>query len=122
MSVNKVILIGNATQPEIKTVGGAKLASFRIATTERFKDRGGENRENTEWHTISAWRTAADIVEKYVAKGSQVYIEGKLHTREWQDQTGAKRYTTEIVVDSIQLLGKRTDNGGGRRQENDTDF
>ena len=72
-------------------------------------DRNGETRENTEWHSIVAWRSNADLVEKFVHKGSQIYIEGKLRTRQWTDQTGAKRFTTEIQADNIQLLGKRPD-------------
>ena len=118
MALNKVMLIGNVgNDPEVRYLESnpqnpatnAKVASFRLATTERFRDRNGELRENTEWHSIVVWRNNADIVEKYVHKGSQVYIEGKLRTRQWTDQTGAKRYTTEVVGDTIQLLGKRPD-------------
>ncbi|MBR4734872.1 MAG: single-stranded DNA-binding protein [Bacteroidales bacterium] len=116
MALNKVMLIGNVgNDPEVRYLESnpqnpatnAKVASFRLATTERYRDRGGELRENTEWHSIVVWRSNADVVEKYVHKGSQVYIEGKLRTRQWTDQTGAKRYTTEVVADTIQLLGKR---------------
>ena len=119
MALNKVMLIGNVgNDPEIRYLdstnpqspqGNAKVASFRLATTERFRDRNGETRENTEWHSIVAWRSNADLVEKFVHKGSQIYIEGKLRTRQWTDQTGAKRFTTEIQADNIQLLGKRPD-------------
>ena len=119
MALNKVMLIGNVgNDPEIRYLdstnpqspqGNAKVASFRLATTERFRDRIGETRENTEWHSIVAWRSNADLVEKFVHKGSQIYIEGKLRTRQWTDQTGAKRFTTEIQADNIQLLGKRPD-------------
>ena len=118
MALNKVMLIGNVgNDPEVRYLESnpqnpatnAKVASFRLATTERFRDRNGELRENTEWHSIVVWRNNADIVEKYVHKGSQVYIEGKLRTRQWTDQTGNKRYTTEVIADSIQLLGKRPD-------------
>ena len=119
MALNKVMLIGNVgNDPEIRYLdstnpqspqGNAKVASFRLATTERFRDRSGETRENTEWHSIVAWRSNADLVEKFVHKGSQIYIEGKLRTRQWTDQTGAKRFTTEIQADNIQLLGKRPD-------------
>ena len=73
------------------------------------RDRNGETRENTEWHNIVAWRSNADLVEKFVHKGSQIYIEGKLRTRQWTDQTGNKRFTTEVNADNIQLLGKRPD-------------
>ncbi len=111
MALNKVMLIGNVgNDPEIRYVdnaqGNAKVASFRLATTERYKERNGETRENTEWHSIVAWRNNADLVEKYVHKGSQIFIEGKLHTRQWTDQTGNKRFTTEVQADNIQLLGK----------------
>ena len=119
MALNKVMLIGNVgNDPEIRYLdstnpqspqGNAKVASFRLATTERFRDRNGETRENTEWHSIVAWRSNADLVEKFVHKGSQIYVEGKLRTRQWTDQTGAKRFTTEIQADNIQLLGKRPD-------------
>ena len=118
MALNKVMLIGNVgNDPEIRYLdsnpqspqGNAKVASFRLATTERYRDRNGETRENTDWHSIVAWRSNADLVEKFVHKGSQIYIEGKLRTRQWTDQTGNKRFTTEIQADNIQLLGKRPD-------------
>jgi single-strand DNA-binding protein len=118
MALNKVMLIGNVgNDPEIRYLdsnpqspqGNAKVASFRLATTERYRDRNGETRENTEWHNIVAWRSSADYVEKFVHKGSQIYIEGKLRTRQWTDQTGNKRFTTEIQADNMQLLGKRPD-------------
>ena len=116
MALNKVMLIGNVgNDPEVRYLESnpqnpatnAKVASFRIATTERFRDRNGELRENTEWHSIVAWRSNADLAEKFIHKGSQIYVEGKLRTRQWTDQTGAKRFTTEVVADTIQLLGKR---------------
>jgi single-strand DNA-binding protein len=118
MSLNKVMLIGNVgNDPEVRYLesnpqnpaANAKVASFRLATTERYRDRGGELRENTEWHSVVVWRNNADVAEKFVRKGSQVYIEGKLRTRQWTDQTGNKRYTTEVVADTLQLLGKRPD-------------
>ena len=118
MALNKVMLIGNVgNDPEIRYLdsnpqspqGNAKVASFRLATTERYRDRNGETRENTEWHNIVAWRSNADLVEKFVHKGTQVFIEGKLRTRQWTDQTGGKRFTTEVQADNIQLLGKRPD-------------
>lgn len=117
MSLNKVMLIGNVGQdPEIRYLeGNAKVAQFRLATTERYKDRAsGENRESTEWHTIVAWRNSADVVERFVKKGTQVYVEGRLRTREWTDQTGGKRRSTEIMVDNLQLLGRRSDNPGAQ--------
>ncbi|MBQ6177089.1 MAG: single-stranded DNA-binding protein [Bacteroidales bacterium] len=118
MALNKVMLIGNVgNDPEIRYLdsnpqspqGNTKVASFRLATTERYRDRNGETRENTEWHSIVAWRSNADLVEKFVHRGSQIFIEGKIRTRQWTDQTGNKRFTTEIQADNIQLLGKRPD-------------
>ena len=116
MSLNKVMLIGNVgSDPEVRYLennpqnpgNNVKVATVRLATTERYRDRNGEQRENTEWHTVVLWRNNADVAEKYVHKGSQIYIEGKLRTRQWTDQTGNKRYTTEVVADTLQLLGKR---------------
>ena len=124
MALNKVMLIGNVgNDPEIRYLdsnpqgpqGNAKVASFRLATTERFRDRNGEVRENTEWHSIVAWRNSADYVERFVHKGSQIYVEGKLRTRQWTDQSGNKRYTTEINADNLQLLGKRPDSAPGQQ-------
>ena len=124
MSLNKVMLIGNVGRdPEVRylegTAGAAnatKVASFTLATTERYRDRSGELRENTEWHNIVAWRNSADLAEKFIRRGSQVYIEGRLRTRSWTDPQGVKKYTTEIIVDNIQLLGKRTDNPAEQAQ------
>ncbi len=122
MSLNKVMLIGNVGKdPEIRYLEGnnpaggtgTKVAQFTLATTERFRDRSGELRENTEWHNIVAWRNNADTAEKYIRKGTQLYIEGRIRTRSWTDQNGVKHYTTEINVDNLQLLGKRSDNPGG---------
>lgn len=112
--VNKVILIGNVGQdPEVRYTGdvnnGAKVATIRLATTERFRGRDGNLQEHTEWHNVVVWRNTADVVEKYVRKGTQLYIEGRIRTRSWEDQTGAKRYTTDIVADTLQLLGRRQD-------------
>ena len=113
MSLNKVMLIGNVGRdPEVRYLensGNAKVATFTLATTERYRDRNGEMRENTEWHNIVAWRNSADVVERFVKKGTQLYVEGRLRTRSWDDQTGNKRYTTEILVDNLQLLGKKAD-------------
>ena len=119
MSLNKVMLIGNVGRdPEVRYLdgnsGNAKVATFTLATTERYRDRNGETRENTEWHNIVAWRGNADVAERFIKKGTQVYIEGRLRTRSWDDQTGNKRYTTEIIVDNLQLLGKKSDNPGGQ--------
>ena len=119
--INKVILIGNVGQdPEVRYTGdvnnGAKVATLRIATTERYRDRNGNLQEHTEWHSVVVWRNQADIVEKYVKKGSQLYIEGRLRTRSWDDQTGNKRYVTEIVADTLQLLGRKSDNQSSGNQ------
>ena len=109
------MLIGNVGRdPEVRYLdgqsGNAKVATFTLATTERYRDRNGETRENTEWHNIVAWRSTADVVERFVRKGTQLYIEGRIRTRSWDDQTGNKRYTTEIIADTLQLLGKKSDN------------
>ena len=108
-SLNRAILIGNTgNDPEIRTLSNnEKVASFRLATTERYKDRNGEVKENTEWHQVTAWGKLADIVEKFVKKGSSVYVEGKITTRKWTDKEGNDRYSTEIRAEGIQVLGKR---------------
>ena len=125
MSLNKAMLIGNVGRdPEVRYLegnNGAKVATFTLATTERYRDRNGEVRENTEWHNIVAWRNNADVAERFVRKGTQLYIEGRIRTRSWDDQTGNKRYTTEIIADTLQLLGKKSDNPasqGGYQQQN----
>ncbi|MBR0223577.1 MAG: single-stranded DNA-binding protein [Bacteroidales bacterium] len=114
MSINKVILVGNVGKdPEVRHLqGGASVATITLATSERYKDRSGETREMTEWHTIIAWRQLADLAENYIRKGSQLYVEGKIRSRSWDDQNGQKRYVTEIQADTIQLLGRRSDNPG----------
>ena len=114
--VNKVILVGNVgMDPEVRTIeSGAKVARVRLATTERLFDRqANETKEHTEWHTITLWRGLADVVDKYVRKGSQLYIEGRLRTREWTDKDNQKRYTTEILADDMKLLGRRADGAQG---------
>lgn len=113
--VNKVILIGNlGRDPEVRHLeSGASVASFSIATTESYKDRNtGERRDVTEWHNIVLWRGLADIAEKYLKKGSTVYIEGKLRTRSWE-KDGVTRYTTEVVGDQMTMLGGNPGGGGG---------
>ncbi len=114
------MLIGNVGRdPEVRYLdgqaGNAKVATFTLATTERYRDRNNELRENTEWHNIVAWRGNADVCEKYVRKGTQLYIEGRIRTRSWDDQTGNKRYTTEIIADNLQMLGKKSDNPGAQQ-------
>jgi len=107
--VNKIILIGNlGRDPEVRyTPSGVAVANFSIATSEEWKDKGsGEKQERTEWHRIVAWRRLAEICGDYLKKGSQVYIEGKLQTRKWQDRDGNDRWTTEVYVISMQMLGK----------------
>ena len=113
--INKVILVGNVGgDPEVRTTeSGVKVARIRLATSERYTDKqSGERKELTEWHTITLWRGLADIVDRYVHKGSQLYIEGRLRTREWTDTNNIKRYTTEILADNMQLLGSRGDGQG----------
>ena len=108
-SVNKVILVGNlGRDPEIRyTQQGTAVANFSLATTNRFKARSGEMEERTEWHRIVAWDKLAEICGQYLAKGRQVYIEGRLQTREWEDKDGNKRSTTEVVAQTMQMLGRR---------------
>ncbi|PID79096.1 single-stranded DNA-binding protein [bacterium DOLZORAL124_64_63] len=112
--VNKVIIIGNlGRDPEIKyTQSQIPVANFSVATSESWKDKAtGEWQEKTEWHRIVAWRHLAERAEKYLRKGKQVYVEGKLETRKWQGQDGQDRYTTEIVARELQMLGRRDDDG-----------
>jgi len=110
--LNKVMLIGNVGKdPEIRHLeSGTAVANITLATTERYKDRNGELQEQTEWHNVVLWRGLADVTERFVRKGSQIFIEGKIRSRSWEDQSGQKRYTTEIVADNMQLLGRRSDN------------
>lgn len=117
--VNKVILLGNlGKDPEVRHLeNGTPVASFSIATSETYKDRNsGERIEKTEWHNIVLWRGLAEVAEKYLHKGDQVYIEGKLRTRSWEKE-GVTRYTTEIVADNMNMLGKRS---GGDQQQGGT--
>jgi len=106
------MLIGNVGKdPEIRHLENDSIvANFTLATTERYRDKNGNWQEQTEWHNIVCWRLLGERVEKYVKKGSQVFIEGKIRTREWVDKSEQKRYIVEIVADNFQLLGKRTDN------------
>lgn len=112
MSVNKVILVGNVGRdPDVRYLDkNVAVANFTLATTERgfTMQNGTQVPDRTEWHTIVAWRSLADLAEKYIRKGMQLYIEGKIQTRSWE-KDGIKRYATEIVADTIQLLGKRQD-------------
>ncbi|MGL4996186.1 MAG: single-stranded DNA-binding protein [Deefgea sp.] len=116
-SLNKVLLIGNlGKDPETRFMpNGNAVCNFSIATTESWKDKqSGQKQEKTEWHNISMYGRLAEIAGQYLKKGSSVYIEGRLQTRKWQDkQTGADRYTTEIIADEMKMLGGRGDGGGG---------
>lgn len=108
--INKVILVGNVgADPEVRTLeSGVKTARVRLATTERiFNRQTQESTEHTEWHTITLWRGLAEVVDKYVRKGSQIYVEGSLRTREWQDQQGNRRFSTEIQAADLKLLGRK---------------
>ena len=109
--VNKVILVGNlGKDPEVRHLeNGTAVANFPIATSESYKDREGNRVDQTEWHNIVVWRKLAEIAENYLKKGSQIYLEGKLRTRSWEDQQGNKRYTTEVVADTFTMLGKKED-------------
>jgi single-strand DNA-binding protein len=114
--VNKAILVGNlGKDPEMRyTPNGVAVCSFPMATSETYKDRNsGERVTQTEWHNIVIWRGMAETAEKYLKKGSQVFIEGKIKTRSWEDQQGQKRYTTEVVADVMQLLDRPNSNQGG---------
>ena len=118
--INKVILIGNVgADPEIRTLeSGVKMARIRVATTERIYNREAqESRDHTEWHSVVLWRNLADVADRFIRKGSQVYIEGRLRSREWTDQQGVKRYSIEILADDLKMLGRRSDNPSPRRED-----
>ena len=117
--INKAILIGRlGSDPEIRyTPSGVAVANFSIATSEEWKDKDtGEKQERTEWHRIVVWRRLAEICGEYLSKGRQVYIEGRIQTRSWEDRDGNKRYTTEIIANDVQFLGTRDMPEGGRPQ------
>lgn len=119
--INKVILVGNlGKDPEVRYLeGGTAVANFTLATSENYTDRStNEKKTITEWHNVVLWRGLAEVSEKYLKKGSQVYIEGKLRTRKWQDKEGNDRYSTEIVGDSMQMLGKKDDTSSFQHQNN----
>ena len=113
--VNKVILLGNVGKdPEVRYLDNdVAVASFSLATSETYKDKSGQKQTKTEWHNIVAWRGLAKLAENYIKKGTQLYIEGKITTRSWDDKDGNKRYTTEIVANSIQMLGKKSNDDSG---------
>ncbi len=114
--LNKVMLIGNlGRDPEVRnTPSGQAVATFSLATNRRWRDRDGNRQEQTEWHNIVCWGRQAEIAGQYLAKGRQIFVEGRLQTRSWEDkQSGEKKYRTEIVCDNFQMLGSRSDTGGG---------
>ena len=114
-SVNKVILIGNlGADPETRYLpSGDAVTNIRVATTEKWRDKGGEQQEHTEWHRIAFFGKLAEIAGEYLKKGSPVYVEGRIRTRKWQDKEGQDKYSTEIVADRMQLLGSRGGVGAG---------
>jgi single-strand DNA-binding protein len=113
-SVNKVILVGNlGADPEVRyTPSGKAVATFNVATKEQWTGKDGEKTERTEWHKIVAWARLGEICGEYLHKGSQVYVEGRLQTKSWEDKEGNKRYTTEIVAQIMQMLGSAAGKGG----------
>ena len=122
MSVNKVILIGRlGKDPETRYMtSGEAVTNATMATSENWKDKSGEKQEKTEWHNLVFYRRLAEIASEYLKKGSQVYIEGKLQTRKWQDKEGNDRYTTEIVADRMQMLGGKQDQQPSQAQQIET--
>jgi single-strand DNA-binding protein len=118
MSVNKVLLIGRlGNNPEIRfTNTGTAVANFNLATSENWNDKSGQRQERTEWHRVVVWGKLAELCEKYLSKGRQCFVEGRLQTRSWDDKDGNKRYTTEIVASTIQFLGSNAQAGAGAQQ------
>jgi single-strand DNA-binding protein len=113
-SLNKVILIGNlGNDPEVREYNGRKVANFSLATNEVYNDSNGQRQERTEWFRVSFWGNTAEVVERYLKKGSQVYVEGRLSTREYQTQDGKTRFSLEVSGQSMTMLGSRSDSGGG---------
>jgi single-strand DNA-binding protein len=119
--VNKVILLGHlGKDPEVQTFdGGRMLAKFTLATTETYKDKAGQKVEKTEWHNISMWGVQADIAQKYLRKGTPIYLEGKISTREYE-KDGVKKYFTEIIAETFNMLGGKENNSGGNTYQNNT--
>ncbi len=117
-SVNKVILIGNlGRDPETRYMpDGGAITNISVATTDKWKDKAGEMQEKTEWHRVAFFGKLAEIAGEYLKKGSQVYVEGRLQTRKWQDKEGQDKYTTEVVANVMQMLGSRQGQGGGDRE------
>lgn len=124
-SVNKVIIVGNlGRDPETRYMpNGEAVTNIAVATTESWKDKNsGEKKELTEWHRITFYRKLAEIAGQYLKKGSQIYVEGRLQTRKWQDKDGAERYTTEIIADTMQMLGSRQGAGGSAPMDGGGDY
>ena len=116
--VNKVILVGNlGRDPEVRTTpSGQNVASFTLATSPQWKDKDGSRQEQTEWHNVVVWGRLAEVAGQYLTKGKQVFMEGSIQTRSWEDKTsGEKKYRTEVVADNFQMLGSRGDSGMGGR-------
>lgn len=128
--LNKVILIGNlGRDPEVRsTPSGQSVASFTLATNRKWKDKGGQRQEQTEWHNIVVWGRQAEVAGQYLTKGKQIYLEGRLQTRSWDDkQSGEKRYRTEVICENFQMLGQRGDvdtssSAGGPPAYDDSSF
>jgi single-strand DNA-binding protein len=120
MSVNKVLLIGRlGNNPEIRyTPSGAAVANFNMATNESWNDKNGQKQERTEWHRIVVWGKLAQLCGEYLAKGRQVYVEGRLQTRQWQDKEGQTKYTTEVIATTIQFLGAAGERGASQGTDN----
>ena len=116
--VNKVILVGNlGKDPEVKYLdNGVAVANFSLATTESYKNKEGERVSQTEWHNVVLWRGLAEVAEKWLKKGSSVYIEGKIRSRKWEDKEGNTRYTTEILADNMTMLGKKEDSSAEKTE------
>lgn len=122
--INKVILVGRlGADPEVKTIsGGNTVARLNLATSENWTDKEGQKQERTEWHRVVVWGKLADLCGRYLSKGRQVYVEGRLQTRSWEDQQGQKRYTTEIVANTVQFLGAAAGAGAGAQPSANQDF
>lgn len=117
--VNKAIIVGRlGRDPEVRyTTSGTAVCNFTVATSDRYKDKNGDPQESTEWHRIVAWGKLGEICGEFLAKGKQVYVEGKIQTREWEDKEGQKRYTTEIRANEMQMLSSKSEGSGGGREQ-----
>ena len=125
MSVNSVVLIGNVGKVDVRSAGDTKVVSMTVATSERYKDRNGEQVENTTWHNVVVWGKSAEFVEKYISKGNQVYVAGKIQNRKYTDKDGVERSVTEIRAESVQNLTrkeKEDDSPKSKRDKDEDDF